>query len=339
MNVFNAAVYKHLLRARKWPRIVLRTLEVSKMVKRFSLEMILIFSIYCRIIEAHYNLKDPFPYNPIDCNPPECLGPCPSVWKSGHGKLRNSPSSPSRTWHRGQNVTIEWQRNNHEGGFYRRSLVPVQYMNSDYWHEKTAFEFGCWSQGRFSCGKSGELEPCGTDYHGLAYRNNMTVPFVFPDGDYVFAMVWYGGLHWRLTKANFANYFTCAFVRIEGGPLKIEHYPSFNSGRSNADNVPGKCLTSSTFIGECGGVKCKRNEVQYSLPREFLAGKFPLPLSLNNLTEAMYNTSVFHLKYDDDYGNNDLRPTTSSFESESTPFKRKICDMYCERLYRSKHIH
>ncbi len=124
---------------------------------------------------AHYNLIYPRPYNPIDCNLPDCPGPCPPVWKA-HSRR------PVATWKRGQWVRISWNRNNHEGGFYKRALVPVKYMHNRYWHKKTSFEWGCWAQNRYMCGRK---RSCGTDRRGFAYRNFMQVPTVFPDGDYV----------------------------------------------------------------------------------------------------------------------------------------------------------
>lgn len=295
------------------------------------------FLLFHRAI-AHYNLKDPMPYNAIDCNPPGCPGPCPRIWKSGNGRAQNSPKTPSRVWRRGEVVKIEWQRNNHEGGFYRRSLVPVHYMFSHYWHAKTAFEYGCWSQGRFKCGRSGELEPCGTDLRGFAYQNNMTVPNMFPDGDYVFAMVWYGGLHWRLKKADFANYFTCSFVRVAGGSLYKSHIPKFVPGKSIVNREAGKCLTSSTFVGECNWEKCLENKVESTKPREFQDGRTPAPLLLKDLTIAMYNTSSFRMRYHDSIVGKRKRSVRHPQPSSNTVYYKAVvsykqqlaCETYCK---------
>eukprot|EP00171_Calliarthron_tuberculosum_P009507 IDg9507t1 len=135
----------------------------------------LALTFFARSALAHYNLKDPMPYNPIDCNAPDCRGPCPPIWKTGGGAARNSAATPSRTWRRNTHVTIEWHRNNHEGGFYRRSLVPVRHMNDYKWHKKAAFEWGCFTQNRYYCGHK---PACGTDKEQYAYRNSMRVPSV-----------------------------------------------------------------------------------------------------------------------------------------------------------------
>lgn len=225
------------------------------------------------------------PYNPIDCNVPDCRGPCPPIWKTGGGAARNSPSRPSRVWRRDTHVTIEWHRNNHEGGFYRRSLVPVKHMNDYKWHEKTAFEWGCFTQNRYYCGKK---SACGTDKEHFAYRNSMRVPSVFPDGDYVFAMVWFGGIHWRRNRGFFSDYWTCAFVRIEGGALKEAHTPTFNAGKNHRANVPkGKCAATSNWVGQCGGYPCKRNPVWASEPGAFEAGKTPANVYQADISHAL----------------------------------------------------
>lgn len=231
---------------------------------------------------AHYNLINPMPYNPIDCNRPDCFGPCPPIWGSGKGKARNSPSRPAAVWRRGQVVDVEWHRNNHEGGYYRRSLVPVKHMFNKNWHRKTAFEWGCWTQGRYFCGKRTE---CGTDRMGFAYRNKMRVPSVFPDGDYVFAMVWFGGLHWQRKKALFSDYYTCSYVRIRGGQLANSHAPGFQRGFNHRNVAPGTCRSTSARQGECGGQECKNNKPVEDVPGVFRGGRKPPNVWLGDLNK------------------------------------------------------
>lgn len=244
---------------------------------------------------AHYNIKDPMPYNRIECNLPRCRGPCPPIWRGGNAAARNSPSNPSRTWHRGQTVTIEWNRNNHEGGYYRRSLVPVKYMNDASWHKRTAFEWGCFNQNKYHCGRH---KSCGTDKHGDAYRNHMRVPNVFPDGDYVFSMAWFGGLHWRRDRAEFSDYHTCAFVRIRGGAFHASHTPTFTPGRilSRRPTInrppPGKCAATSTFLGQCGGRPCHGRPVRFGVAGVFAHGRRPPRVLLRDLQGAMQHGPV-----------------------------------------------
>eukprot|EP00171_Calliarthron_tuberculosum_P007335 IDg7335t1 len=240
-----------------------------------SFTSVLLLAAALGLAAAHYNLRSPLPYNPIDCNQPECRGPCPPIWKSGNARARNSPSNPSATWSRGEKVTIEWHRNNHEGGFYRRSLVPVKHMNNPAWHKKTAFEWGCWNQNRFYCGS--KANNCGTDKKGFAYKNSMIVPKTFPDGDYVFSMIWFGGLHWQRKRALFSDYHTCAFVRIRGGQLQNRHVPKFVRGSNHRKVKAGTCASTSSFADECGGKPCTRNSVKEDIPGVFkMVGRRPL---------------------------------------------------------------
>lgn len=177
-------------------------------------------------------------------------------------------------------MTIEWHRNNHHGGFYRRSLVPVKHMNDNGWHKKTAFDWGCWEQGRYQCGFA---KSCGSDKTGFAFRNKMRVPNVFPDGDYVFAMVWYGGVHWRRKRGFFSDYHTCAYVKIRGGKLASSHKPTYTPGRSNSKDVPaGKCISSKRFVGECGGEECT-GKTFFAAPGEFDKGRTPSSVTLKDL--------------------------------------------------------
>eukprot|EP00171_Calliarthron_tuberculosum_P009168 IDg9168t1 len=240
---------------------------------------------------AHYNLKSPMPYNPIDCNRPKCAGPCPPIWKHGRARARNTPSHPSAVWRRGQKVPIEWHRNNHEGGYYRRSLVPVRHMFNAAWHKKTAFEWGCYTQNRYKCGRKAS---CGTDKDGYAYRNSMRVPEVFPDGDYVFAMVWFGGLHWRRNRALFSDYYTCAYVRIRGGPLMRTHRPRFVPGKNHRKVRPGTCASTSAFARQCGGEPCDGHKVREDVAGVFRNGRKPPPVLLRDLDKNALATVPDH---------------------------------------------
>lgn len=222
---------------------------------------------------AHFNLRSPMPYNPIDCNPPRCRGPCPPIWKMGKSKARNDRDHPSAIWKRGQKVKIQWHKNNHWGGFYRRSLVPVKHMFDADWHEKTAFNWGCWSQGLYHCGFEKE---CGTDLRGRGYENIMQVPDVLPDGDYVFSMTWFGGLNPQRTKSHFSNYFSCVFVKIQGGKRKDFYTPTFTPGHSEEFQQPeGKCLSGAEDLGECGGEECDDKPAKAGVPPGFRWGGSP----------------------------------------------------------------
>lgn len=238
-------------------------------------------------VAAHFNLKHPAPYNPQACNPPNCPGPCPAIWKTGGARVRNTPSTPSAVWRRGESVTVQWHRNNHDGGMYRRSFVPVEHMHDRDWHDSMAFDWGCWSQGRFSCPATGIFKPCGTDKGKEAYHNSFEVPAVLPDGDYVFSMVWFGGVHFELEKAGFDDYYTCAFVTIQGGDFAESYTPTFTPGQDRMNGKDGTCLTTSTFPRECGGTKCEDRKPFRTVAKPFEGGKSPAPLRRSTVESAV----------------------------------------------------
>lgn len=224
------------------------------------------------IASAHSNLGYPPPYAFRSCRiasdwcerkacPPTNIAP-----------QLNSPEKPAAVWRRGQKVTITWHKNNHIGGFYRRSLVPVDHMYDHKWHAKTAFDYGCWSQGTFKCTKNKVL--CGGDNKNRAYRNAITIPPVFPNGDYVFAQVWYGGLHWRGKYPNHSDYFACSFVKIVGDePVEKEAMSSWTGKDKKCATGSTKPLQCGGHCGDaCGGPKCPDSAVKTTVPEEFMFG-------------------------------------------------------------------
>ncbi len=199
-------------------------------------------------------------------------------------------------------VNIVYHKNNHVGGFYRRSLVPVRHMFDHSWHARTAFEWGCWSQGQFFC-KNGfpsnpssrgsvrlrALRECGTDSLGRAYSSAMTVPNVFPDGDYVFSQLWFGGVRTlpkSLRKIMFTDFHTCAFVKIRGGqPLVSEYTPKFHTGyRPKYSKKPAnKCWTFGVKAKQCGGHSCRNAKHTWAVPKVFESGMNPPNVKLMDL--------------------------------------------------------
>lgn len=213
---------------------------------------------------AHSNIGSPLAFSALSCigDRADCSIACPSVPQ----KPWNTPKTPAAVWKRGQQATVIWHKNSRIGGFY-----------------KMAFEWDCWSQGSFKCGKSAI---CGRDKQGRTYTNNITVPAVFPGGAYVVAQTWYGGLHWQIQRAHHSDYYSCSFVRIQGGDIQSSYTPKF---RPNLDpttrlgqlgSLPRDvCATRSTRIPECEGGPCVPKKVQYTVPDEFADGHRPTPLS------------------------------------------------------------
>lgn len=188
------------------------------------------------------------------------------------------PNNPSAVYSRGQQVTIKYQRNNHgPGGFIRLTLVPVDQMMDKDVHERNAFHYGCWganpvvatardrrrnAQGFSIAGADGKLHHMPVSY----YTAKVTIPTVVPDGVYALGWVWYGGLGGTLYQnvpANpyprglFSDYWSCAFVRIEGGsPMEQVFQPVFKSGMEkwwgdackSANDAPGVCTYEPCIV-------------------------------------------------------------------------------------------
>lgn len=154
------------------------------------------------------------------------------------------------------------------------SLVPVAKKSDWFWHQYTGFQYGCFESGMFHCNGA---EECGTDMDGLAYRQEVEIPDVFVDGDYVFVMVWYGGLKWTRREAKYSDYFSASYVRIEGGaPVGDWFKPRFVPMDSPVEGVPpGVCASTSMWVGECGGEPCFGREPQMSVPGNFKDGFSP----------------------------------------------------------------
>lgn len=83
-----------------------------------------------------------------------------------------------------------------------------------------------------------------------------------------------GGLHWQGKAPKYADYWSCAFVKISGGPEKESYTPQFRPAPKPRRGVPqGKCETGSVRPMECGGDACETGPVKYTVPEEFQNGK------------------------------------------------------------------
>lgn len=247
------------------------------------------FALFCFVflptgfpVNAHSYMTYPEPYTRNNCKGGLCQA-CPDI--RYRTRLSNSETSPEITWRRGQNITVVWARNNHGGGFVRLAFVPVSKRKDIDAHSSFAFYYGCWEQNIFPC--SGSL--CGSDKSRRAYRAFTTVPPVIPDGVYILAQVWYGGLKYTRLRGTFSNYASCAYVRIRGGlPLQPAFQPVYVPGVLGEfeSSPPGECLTSAVKVGECL-TGCDHVASFFALPFEFADGRSPPAL-----TPALYGQPV-----------------------------------------------
>jgi len=150
----------------------------------------------------------------------------------------------------------------------RLSLVPVKHRDDPWTHDRNAFRWSCWSAGEVDCPKRNEFE-CGNDNHGRRYQQWVTIPPVFEDGLYVLGFVWYGGGYRQGT------YWSCADVRIAGGPLQDNFNPVF---------VHDRCMSNTNALYQCSTQPCMQEE-QWGKPREFEDGRRPGALNRWNVQQ------------------------------------------------------
>ena len=114
-----------------------------------------------------------------------CPGPCPV-------KLLK-PFAPVATTWRGARFPVRWYKNNHQDGFVRWTMVPLDKANDEAAHAKGAFQYGCYSAGRYQCSAAEKSKHCTFDNMGVGYKSTVDVPKNLPDGDYMLGWTWYGG--------------------------------------------------------------------------------------------------------------------------------------------------
>lgn len=169
-------------------------------------------------------------------------------------------------------------------------------------HERNAFHYSCWGAnpqqagpdelqtdhfGYSYVGNDGEEHPYGQGY----YVANVSIPKVIPDGDYVLGWVWFGGIGSVPVLGNYpqppqpspmgyyADQWSCAYVRIEGGlALESTYYPAFKNDISQYN--PEGCLAANDSPGICTVEPCYTPGI-FQKPRNFKAGSYPSPLTPN----------------------------------------------------------
>lgn len=219
-------------------------------------------------------------YSTFNCDSLECGLACPPYFPDS---ANNTPSSPEATWSRGQRVNVTWARNNHHGGFISFMLVPMDSSLSTLMdtalHDSLAFNHGCWEQGNFICAPG---HFCGSSTSGRAFSRIVNVPSVYPDGIYIFSIVWYGGLHFERKYGHFPDYRSCAFIRIQGGNPTVKKFQPFFDPGKNERKVQGDwCESAAAAPGVCPYTGCRGP--QYPMftgkPLIFANGARPPPIS------------------------------------------------------------
>lgn len=261
---------------------------------KISFQIIFIFFLGSWIrANGHSSLTIPEPYTRKLCKEPDCPA-CPE-FPSDRSLMSNDEDRPEVTWQRGQEVEVRWAKNNHDGGFVRLGIVPINRMFDFDAHDKFAIYYGCWEQGLQRCENvNGNCHfncrnyDCAADKRNRVYSRKMVVPKTIPDGIYAFAQIWYGGIYYKRDHGQFSDYESCSFIKIEGGPLESSYQAFFEAGENKLfpETPAGKCLTSATRPIECK-TGCDDVAAFHDIPEPFRSGRKPAPI-----TPEMYGGSV-----------------------------------------------
>lgn len=234
-----------------------------------------------------------------------CRGPCISEsWQL-------KKIIPVTTYKRGEKFTAVWAMNNHAGGFVRFTLVPIKDRMNKKVHDKFAFHYTCYKKELHKCPYFGTSND---DYCGTAeylYRTNLTVPKVYPNGEYILGWSWYGGVEQK--KAYYGDYWSCARIKINGGPFEDSFAPEFSPENGKGCNSP------VNELGVCPSEPCNSNlpKPSISLPKGFKKsgkGKF--------VTSASIDRSALDSNYRRASPTSDPSPTpsrTPSISASPTP--------------------
>ncbi|CAN8073443.1 unnamed protein product [Agarophyton chilense] len=146
-------------------------------------------------------------------------------------------------------------------------------------HKKFAFRYACFDSDPHKCQYDTSVRPiCGTQ--PILLRTQVKIPYSFPDGDYVLGWAWFGGLHWHGFHSYFGDYWSCADVRITGGPFRESHTPVFYPGEhvspSNQKNLG--CWAGVNMLGICSREPCEGHPGGYFKPYPLNLSRIPSPI-------------------------------------------------------------
>lgn len=200
-----------------------------------------------------------------------CPGPCIS-----EDRWQFDKNATITMFQRGQNATIVWPRNNHEGGFVRFTMVPHSDRMNPSAHTRMVFHYACFESDRVPC----EYSYCGTDSKNTVFQTSVTIPSIYPDGLYVLGWAWFGGIVNR--ESYFGDYWSCSFIKIRGGaPLQETYQPVFIPGKKNkgAGGVgTSSCRSAVNNVGICVTEPCLGHTPSFVVPSSFENSHAPPPI-------------------------------------------------------------
>lgn len=150
---------------------------------------------------------------------------------------------------------------------------------------------------------SGDM--CGSDSDNEGFQRQVEIPSVFPDGIYVAAVVWYGGLHFSRDRGQFPDYFSCSFVHIEGGaPLGGSYQAEWAPGdtgefeavqRTGDASKEGMCQTASDEVGKCPNTGCTGPDF-WAVSKPYQNGRKPDKITPGMVADAFKEKPVMDIQ-------------------------------------------
>ncbi|TMW61432.1 hypothetical protein Poli38472_012623 [Pythium oligandrum] len=154
------------------------------------------------------------------------------------GACDRSKSGPVTEFKAGQEITVEWTRNNHKGGFIRYSMVPKGQDTKANFDKSTFFytcrETNCTLK---KCKDKWCADDPGSKDHEIKCSAQIKLPDYLKAGDYVLQWTWHSaGSSYNNLGWNTGNYKTCADIRLTtSGTGSKPKCPTFIGG----DRVTG----------------------------------------------------------------------------------------------------
>jgi len=200
------------------------------------------------------------------CRGPACVGPCDTP-------LADATRTPILI-SRGAEISAQWPRNNHAGGFIRFSWAPTSQSDTMSVFDNNVQQINCHEVG--GCYPDDPTNPNGgdsgpADGSSRACTSNFTVPLALTDGLWTLQWAWFGGAF------ALGDYFSCVDYQISGGPTGSSVSPIYVGGDYT---YPGqaKCKFFNTnAIHKCVDEPCSNPGAIY--PAE--AEEAGAPISLN----------------------------------------------------------
>lgn len=133
-------------------------------------------------------------------------------------------------------------------------------------HKRMAFRYACFDSDKHTCWFDTSKERrCGTDT--FLHRTRVVIPTALEDGMYVLGFAWFGGAVGE--NSLFADYWSCARVKIRGGPITHSYQPVFEPGENLPEKSGKMCPSTTADVGRCPVEPCYGFKKKLRVPAVF----------------------------------------------------------------------